>query len=84
MAGRSADDPGHVMVAGIVATKTVGEDSMTLDQLAMEIEHEPAMGRILQWYSSEIGDVSSGWQTIYEPPEPSEPAEPPRPPPRPA
>ena len=79
MAGRSADDPGRVMVAGIVATKTVGEDSMTLDQLAMEIEHEPAMGRILQWYSSEIGDVSSGWQTIYEPPEPSEPAEPPPP-----
>ena len=47
-----------------------GDDGTTLCALAGEIKREPAMGRILQWYRSEHGDVQSKYRTIRVPPRP--------------
>ena len=59
-----ANDSGRTSVANIVAS--FGD--ITLDLLVTLIRREPAMGRILQWYASEVADVNKPWPTIEEPP----------------
>ncbi len=55
VAARPPTDPARAKVADIVASK---ESGMTLESLAELIKLEPAMGRIEQWYASEVADVS--------------------------
>jgi hypothetical protein len=58
------NDPGRKSVEKIVASS----GDLTLSLLVTLIRREPAMGRILQWYTSEFADVNKPWPTIEEPP----------------
>jgi hypothetical protein len=55
IAALAPDDPARKRVAEIVGA---GNSGLTLDSLVTLINREPAMGRIQQWYDSEVANVT--------------------------